>query len=696
MLKIRYTKSTIAQTLISPLVFHLLLYILQSGDYARQRTEYLNPPESKLSGIYQCTPTRSIPGCYTIMYTNKTTDSNNFIDSVMRTFSQKNMEKTGIELGFETNLLEDIKIIPKNPRGIVRAISDDFVYEYTLNNPNVTRWGLTFSIVETPRLNIQYQIWVNHSLSSNQTDFFGREVLSLMRGIDESIITVLNPTAPSTNIDISLKDWPKYAPTRVSDNVISSLGPTFFFCTQMVIFIIQLNQIVTEKEKKLREGMQMMGLKPIVYWISSFISGSILTFLNAFITTCLGYIFSYESFTQSHPIILFTLFYFFGLSLLTFGYFLSTFLKNSNTAVLVGIFWFIIGLLFENFVFSNSFVGYLWWESGTIDIAAYYGNVMIQFIGILMFLPFFNFGHMFLDISTRTTGKLDQLTGTYISGKGFGLEDLYTQPDPNLLPSYGGNKPNLPLPIDALKLLIMNLFFYGILTIYFDNVIPTDFGVSSPPWFFLTPAYWGIKISQKKRGGGVEGERQWFNMVCEAWKKVGVKDDEENEEGVEVERKKALNPETKAAVHVLHLRKVYRASIFYKSKNDKIAVKDSCFTLEEGKLLGLLGQNGAGKSTTINILSGLSPTTHGDAMMYGCSVKNEMQEIRKFMGICPQHDILFDDLTAREHIELYAALKGVDKSHVDELIKDRLSTVRLFKVANVRVGTYSGGLVHKF
>ena len=109
-------------------------------------------------------------------------------------------------------------------------------------------------------------------------------------------------------------------------------------------------------------------------------------------------------------------------------------------------------------------------------------------------------------------------------------------------------------------------------------------------------------------------------------------------------------------------------------------------------ILALLGQNGAGKSTTISMLSGLTPASGGDALLYNYSVKKSISTIRKMMGICPQHDILFDDLTAREHIELYAGLKGVPKEEQEVLIQERLQLVRLLNVADVRAGTYSGGM----
>ncbi|KAJ1539609.1 ATP-binding cassette sub- A member 1 [Nowakowskiella sp. JEL0078] len=300
-----------------------------------------------------------------------------------------------------------------------------------------------------------------------------------------------------------MKDWPKYAPTTASDTVISQLGPTFFFCAQMVIFIIQLNQIVTEKEKKLREGMQMMGLWTSVYWISNYISGSILVLINALVTSE---------------------------SLLAMSFALSTLVRKSNTAVLLGIFMFIIGLLFENFVFSNSFVGFLWWEPHTVDIAGYY---------VLMFIPFFNFGHMFLDISTRTTGKLDSLTGTYIAGDGFAWDDLYTKTSSKLLPTYGGYTPDVPNPVDALGLMIMNVFFYLFLTWYLDCVIPNEFGKRLPPWFFLLPEYWGISLLKSKHNSQVSDV--WLQRVMDgSSKKLNLVADVE-EEGVSLERENALN-----------------------------------------------------------------------------------------------------------------------------------------------------------
>jgi ABC-type uncharacterized transport system ATPase subunit len=60
------------------------------------------------------------------------------------------------------------------------------------------------------------------------------------------------------------------------------------------------------------------------------------------------------------------------------------------------------------------------------------------------------------------------------------------------------------------------------------------------------------------------------------------------------------------------------------------------------------GHNGAGKTTTMSMLTGLSPPSSGDAMVMGKSVKTQMNRIRESMGVCPQHDILYDNLTVRD------------------------------------------------
>ena len=77
----------------------------------------------------------------------------------------------------------------------------------------------------------------------------------------------------------------------------------------------------------------------------------------------------------------------------------------------------------------------------------------------------------------------------------------------------------------------------------------------------------------------------------------------------------------------------------------------------EGQITALLGHNGAGKTTTMSVLTGLYTPTLGDAVINGYSILTDMDEIRKSLGLCPQHNVLFDRLTVKEHLMLFGMLK---------------------------------------
>ena len=103
----------------------------------------------------------------------------------------------------------------------------------------------------------------------------------------------------------------------------------------------------------------------------------------------------------------------------------------------------------------------------------------------------------------------------------------------------------------------------------------------------------------------------------------------------------------------------------------KFAVENIQFEIKKGEIFALLGHNGAGKSTLISMLTGLFPPNSGDAVFlssvpsfssstqYNLSISNHLDYIREFIGVCPQSDILFPQLTAYEHLFLFAILKSI-------------------------------------
>ena len=415
----------------------------------------------------------------------------------------------------------------------------------------------------------------------------GRSLLSFLRGIDEAIISFLNdPTMKvSANLDVSIKDWPLVPAKTLSDTIVQNLGSVFFFCCVMIIFINVLNQIVTEKEDRLRHAMEMMGLLPSVYWWSYFLSNSILVLIGSLVTSVLGLAFAFKAFTGTNFAIIFLTFFLFGESMVVFAFFLSTIIPKSRMAILVGIFIFIIGLLFESFVFSSGYIGYIWWKSSTSP----------SLTNLLQFFPFFNFGRMFLDITTFTTGKLEEFTGTFIPGPGMDWAGLYKSVPDQLQPIYSdGTRPNIPPAVTNFYYLLMNIAFYGFLTFYLDNVLPDEFGNRLMPWFFLTKRYWIPQDAPNDHRAVME---KLISSKLEL-----VQNSSENEDvSVQRERELVLDPETKSDLKVFGISKIYRshflASFGFKSPKDRLAVNNLFLQLQKGELLALLGQVNIHSST---------------------------------------------------------------------------------------------------
>jgi ABC-type multidrug transport system ATPase subunit len=127
----------------------------------------------------------------------------------------------------------------------------------------------------------------------------------------------------------------------------------------------------------------------------------------------------------------------------------------------------------------------------------------------------------------------------------------------------------------------------------------------------------------------------------------------------------------------------------------KVAVDGLNLTMYSGQITALLGHNGAGKTTTIAMLTGLIPPDTGTAVIEGYSIAEDMDEIRRNLGVCPQHDILFPDLTVEEHLTLFASFKGVKGSMVKEEVEKMIQSVGLTEKRHVYSKQLSGGQKRK-
>ena len=144
-----------------------------------------------------------------------------------------------------------------------------------------------------------------------------------------------------------------------------------------------------------------------------------------------------------------------------------------------------------------------------------------------------------------------------------------------------------------------------------------------------------------------------------------------------------------AAILLHHLRKVYPSK---DGNTTKVAVHDLSLVIERCECFGLLGPNGAGKTTTIRMMEGFLEPSSGAAVVEGLSIPGDIDSIYSLMGACPQHDLLWEGLTGREHLMFYGRLKNLGGDMLRRAVDDGLRSVNLFDVGDNLVSSYSGGM----
>ncbi len=123
------------------------------------------------------------------------------------------------------------------------------------------------------------------------------------------------------------------------------------------------------------------------------------------------------------------------------------------------------------------------------------------------------------------------------------------------------------------------------------------------------------------------------------------------------------------------------------------AVDDVSFDVARGEIFGLLGPNGAGKTTTISCLSGLRPILAGEMTFDGRPfLPQQDRAARARLGVVPQELALYEALTARENLEFFGRMSGLEPARVPGAVDAALELAGLTDRQNDRAGTFSGGM----
>lgn len=205
-------------------------------------------------------------------------------------------------------------------------------------------------------------------------------------------------------------------------------------------------------------------------------------------------------------------------------------------------------------------------------------------------------------------------------------------------------------------------FIQMILALYIEKVKPGEFGVAEPWYFPVSIRYW--------RGSSAKGNESINAIPMQ--RNPNYEDEPSNKN---------------AGIKIRGLRKVY---------GNKVAVNNLNLNIYENEITVLLGHNGAGKSTTMGMLTGLFSPSQGTALINGLDIRNDLNKIRGSLGLCPQHNVLFNELTVREHIIFFSKLKGIkNKNEIENQIKKYVDLLGLEPKMNAQSSTLSGGMKRK-
>ncbi|KAF9107334.1 ATP-binding cassette sub- A member 5 [Mortierella sp. AM989] len=240
-------------------------------------------------------------------------------------------------------------------------------------------------------------------------------------------------------------------------------------------------------------------------------------------------------------------------------------------------------------------------------------------------------------------------------------------------------------PFCTMILFVVQTFVYFGLIFWVENLVQTR---RTPKEFFLRRGSNTTSTTEAARKGRAttdDFQHQDTSILVDG--KYRERDAEVIEETLRLKGEAGVLDENDS-VRLFGLTK----SFHLKSKKRDLVILDNIYlTFKKNECFGYLGPNGAGKTTTIKILTGAEGPTSGNGTIEGLPIAPYHENLRSMIGICPQFDVLWPKLTARDHLQLFARIKGVAPNQVNEAVEQMITEMGLTDLGNKRAKTFSGG-----
>ncbi|XP_058534003.1 ATP-binding cassette sub-family A member 13 [Ochotona princeps] len=426
-------------------------------------------------------------------------------------------------------------------------------------------------------------------------------------------------------------------PCHTSDLFLNNVGfflPLIMMLTWMVSVASMVRKLVYEREIQLEEYLRMLGLHPTTHFLAWFLENMAVLAVGSAVLAAVLKVSGIFAHSDTSVVFLFLLD--FGLSIVMLSYLLSAFFSRANTAALC-----------TSLLYLMSFLPYI-----VLMVMRNQLSLGIQTFLCLLSTTAFGQGVFFI---------------TFLEGQEAGIQwsNMYQAPEHGSM-AFGW----------VCWMILFDSSLYFLCGWYLSNLIPGSFGVRKPWYFPVTASYWKSlcdfleKQQSSESSSPVGSENLGFTGLSP---QNGAEELEGGPVGVAL------------------------VSVSKEYEGHRMAIQNLSLTFHRGQITALLGTNSAGKTTIISLLTGLRPPTSGTIIVDGKNVQTDLSRVRRELGVCPQHDVLFDNLTVREHLLLFASIKAPwwTQAELQQQVAKALRDVDLTQYQHKPTCALSGGTRRK-
>ncbi|KAG0224141.1 hypothetical protein BGW41_005240 [Actinomortierella wolfii] len=505
--------------------------------------------------------------------------------------------------------------------------------------------GLTIESLDLGQLRLKMTMQMAATVSKGE-DFYGKDRVTagLRQLITMSQMTtsmMKHKFGSNYTITQGLRIMPYVWNAKVLPNTnLNDLSAGFFPFALSFLLPIFVSLLVQEKEDRHRMMMAMNGLRSFAYYLAHYIE-----FMSMQLILCLFFALAAtaiksEFIWRTNPGLLVVLFLVWSHTQIALAFFIASFFSRARKASLTVYF----------FVAVSCIAGSLTEVIFTDGVpAAWSIHPMFAFFRII---------------------QIGIVHASLVNG-------LYPL-------SFEDFKSGQPV-FTSLMIMLGESVIFMVLTGYLDAILPSEYGVRRP-WHFPISMWFKSSSAVCDAEATVMADHTKFVA-----KHHGTGDNQRILVGADADVY-AERDRVESGVYRPDETPLILHNLFHQYPNKvEPALRGISLGVPKNQVLGLLGPNGAGKSTMIHLLTGLYTPTSGTAFVAGADIRTDMTTVHSRIGVCPQHDILWNDLTIADHLLFYARLRGIPPSLEQQAVDYALANVSLTALRDRQVVGLSGG-----